>query len=69
MVKDCGLLVGREQILAYLGIAQPAFYEFVKLGMPAVSINSRWYAHQKNLDDYFITLTRKTMKEIPENSD
>lgn len=68
MVKDCGLLVGQQQIFDYLGIAQPAFYEFIKMGMPAVSINGRWYAHQKNLDDYFIALTRKTMKEIPENS-
>ena len=69
MVKDCGLLVGSQQIMDYLGIARPSFTEFVKMGMPAVSINGRWYAHQKNLDDYFLALTRKTMKEIPEDSE
>lgn len=68
-MKDCGLLVGSQQIMDYLGIDKKPFYDFVKLGMPAVSINGRWYAHQKNLDDYFMSLTRKTMKEIPENSD
>lgn len=68
-MKDCGLLVGQQQILDYLGVSRPTFVEFIKLGMPAISMGGRWYAHQKNLDDYFLALTRKTMKEIPEDSE
>ena len=69
MVKDCGLLVGSQQIMDYLGIALPTFKEFVRLGMPAIKVNATWYAHQKNLDDYFIILTRKTMKGLPDDAE
>lgn len=65
----CRLLVGVDQIIEYVGVTRPTFYEFVKIGMPAVSINGRWYAYCDNIDDYFRLLTRKTMKEIPEDSE
>lgn len=52
------LLVGKKEITDYLQIGGPMFYEFIKMGMPARVINSRWYAHTDNLDEYFRVYTR-----------
>jgi len=64
-LTNCKLLVGSQQIMTYLQVAKPTFYKFIKLGMPAVVIDNRWYAYSDNLDEFMKLITRKTMGEIP----
>lgn len=60
------LLVGKKDILDYLQIGEPMFYEFVhKMGMPARVINNRWYAHTENIDDFMKTITRTDNRKSP----
>ena len=63
------LLIGKKEILEYLQIGQPMFYEFIKIGMPARVINNRWYAHKDNLEEWFRGLTRVRAGEIPPEAD
>jgi hypothetical protein len=67
--KNCKLLVGSQQIMTYLQVSKTTFYKFVKMGMPAVIIDNRWYAYSENLDDYMKALTRRQTKEIPDDVD
>lgn len=57
--KSKKILSGSDEIQEYLGISEHLFYRFLKLRipLPAVKINGRWYAHAGNLDDYFKKLT------------
>lgn len=60
------ILVGQNEIMAYIGIKSvELFANFIKSGMPAKSINNRWYAHGENLDDYFKRLTKVRNKTAP----
>ena len=52
------LLIGADEIMQYLCISLPVFKKFVKIGMPAILIDSRWYAYPDNLEDYFKKITR-----------
>jgi hypothetical protein len=64
------LLVGVKAICAYLDdISEPTFYKFVKLGMPAIVIDGRWYAYTENLDNFFQKLTFAQMRDIPEGAE
>ncbi len=58
------LLIGMEAITGYLKISRPLFERFVKNGMPVLRIESRWYAHMDNLDDYFRRITRVDSRRI-----
>jgi len=66
---NCKLLIGAQQIMTYLGISKPTFYKFVKIGLPAVVIDNRWYAYTENIDDFVKSLTRKTIRDIPEDAE
>jgi hypothetical protein len=63
------LLIGKERIREYLGIGEPAFYDFVKMGMPARVINNRWYAHSDNIDVFFKQITGRGMKDVPTDAE
>ena len=63
------LLIGSQQIMTYLGISKNTFYKFLKLGLPAIVVDNRWYAWSDNLDEYFKTITRKIMKDVPEDAE
>lgn len=57
------LLVGRQEILDYLGIGRQAFGDFLRLGMPAAVYHGKWYAHADNLDEFFRRVTRRRSPE------
>ena len=67
--QSCKLLIGSGQIMTYLQVSKPTFYKFIKLGMPAVVIDGRWYAYSENLDEFLKVITRKCTKDIPEDAD
>lgn len=51
------VLSGLDQIIEYIGISKPTFYQLVKMGMPARLVNKRWYAHKDNINDFFKRFT------------
>ena len=60
------ILIGQKEIMDYIGIkSDELFSNFIRSGMPAKLINSRWYAHGENLDDYFKRLTKVRNKSVP----
>ena len=63
------ILIGREEIISYIGVSRQLFYDFISKGMPARIINNRWYAHTDNLDNYFKKITLFREKNIPENAE
>lgn len=70
--KNENLLASKEEIKAYLGdITDYLFAKYIKLGMPARYEDKRWIAHAENIDEFFKTYTRVSMRkiinEIPEN--
>lgn len=67
--QNCKLLIGSQQIMTYLQVSKTTFYKFIKLGMPAIVIDGRWYAHAENLDEYLKAVTRKCTKDIPEDAE
>jgi hypothetical protein len=52
------VLIGKKAITTYLNISRDSFYEFIRLGMPAVVINNRYYAHRENIELWFQAITR-----------
>ena len=58
------LLIGMEAITGYLKISRPLFERFIKNGMPVLRIESRWYAHADNLDDFFKRITRVDSRRV-----
>ena len=63
------LLIGRDEIIEYLSISKGLFYNFVEMGLPAVVIKNRWYAHKDNIDNFFQSLTRHRIREIPRDAE
>ena len=53
------LLCGEDAITDHLKISSYLFRKFIRLKMPCVLIDKRWFAHTKNLDLYFERLTAK----------
>ena len=68
--NGCKALIGLDEILTYMKIShKPLFYQFVKMGLPARVINSRWYAHKDNIDEFFRQITLNSENEIPPDAD
>lgn len=49
-------LSGMKDIMETYGWSQEQFYMFLRLGLPARKINSRWYAHPANIDAFLRSL-------------
>jgi len=62
-------LIGLSDILNYMKIGKPMFYQFVEMGLPARVINNRWYAHRENIDEFFKQITRHAENEIPRDAE
>lgn len=60
------LLIGINQIVAYIGVSKPTFYRLARKGLPANLIDGTWYAHKDNLDNYFKIITSKPPQSFPE---
>jgi len=68
-VPQSRLLVGLKEILAFLKMSKPTFYDFVQEGLPAAVINGRWYAHADNLERWFQRRTLAREKQIPADAE
>lgn len=70
MSNEKKILSGLDEIMAYIGIAsKPLLKDFISKGMPAKTINGRWYAHSDNIDDYFKKITYFHEKNPPEDAE
>lgn len=69
MAKTGRFLQGSKKIMEYLQVSKPVFYKFVSMGMPAVVIDNRWYAHADNLDEFMKAITRNRTSVIPEDAE
>jgi len=63
------ILIGLNDILDYIKISKPMFYQFIEMGLPARVINNRWYAHKDNIDEFFRQYTLCREKEIPPDAE
>lgn len=63
------VLITLNEILEYMRVGKPSFYQFVDMGLPARVINGRWYAHKDNIDEFFKRQTRYHEKEIPPDAE
>ena len=65
--KSDKLLIGSKAIRAYLhDISEPVFKKFLKMGMPVIVIDNRYYASTDNLDEYFKSVNLGRITDIPE---
>lgn len=62
-------LVGANQIMSYIGIARPTFYKLIRLRLPVVIIDNRYYGHTDNIDEFLRMLTKKGTAEIRDDVD
>jgi hypothetical protein len=51
------LLQTSKEIMAEYNLTRRQFKKFIKLGMPAINLDHRWYACTKNIDAWFEDLT------------
>ena len=65
VVRSRKVLIGVKAVTEYLSISEPTFYKFINLGLPAIVIDGRWYAHTDNIDDYFKKITSVRMPDVP----
>ena len=60
------ILRTKKEIMSYLDIrTEDVFDRFVKHGLPATVIDGRWYAHAENLDEFFKSITRRGLGQVP----
>lgn len=57
-------LTSKEEIMEFLGVKDAVFAQFLKISIPVVVVNGRYYAHAENLDAWFKSLTAKQRPEI-----
>jgi len=60
------VLTSRQEIMDFIGISQYLFKKFIKLGMPVLYLNGRCLAHKDNIDDFFRSITRVSVKNVPD---
>ena len=62
------LLKTQDEIRKFLGdlrgnpCSKDMFYEYMKLGLPAIQIRGKWHAHTTNIHRFFIRLTARRTK-------
>ena len=61
---DKHFLTSKKDIMEFLGIERAVFTHFLKINLPVVVINGRYYAHPENLDAWMKALTSKQRQEI-----
>lgn len=69
MENGRNVLIGITEIIEYMKVSRPTFYQFIEMGMPAQIINNRWYAHKANIDLFFQKITNKRITDIPKNAE
>lgn len=57
-------LKSKEEIMEFFDIKDAIFAQFLKIQIPVIVINGRYFAHSDNLDAWFKTLTAKQRAEI-----
>ena len=67
------ILTSAGEIMAFMKISEQLFRLFLRLKMPAVQINRRYFADTDNLEDWFrrLTMTQRTIDdpESPEKGE
>ncbi len=58
------ILTSKDEIMNFLGVKDAVFTQFLKINIPVVIVNGRYYAHTENLDLWFKALTIKQRPEI-----
>jgi hypothetical protein len=58
--------MSKQEIMDYLKISNVAYRKFIKMGMPVLYLDGRCYAHKDNIDEFFRSITRITMKNAPD---
>lgn len=60
------LLASKDEIKTYLGnISDYMFRKYIEAGMPARFEDSRWLAHAENIEEFFRSYTRVSMRKMP----
>lgn len=65
--KNDRIITCRDDIMKYLNLSKYMCIKFIKMGMPVLIIDGRWYAHKDNLDEFFRARTRVDSRNIPDN--
>lgn len=64
-IKPCDdMLQGISQICAFLDVSKPMFYEFLKLGMPALFLGNRYHANTANLIAWHRKITAVSIARV-----
>lgn len=58
------ILKSKEEIMEFFDIKDAIFAQFLKIQIPVIIINGRYFAHSENLDAWFKSLTAKQRAEI-----
>jgi hypothetical protein len=57
-------LTSKQEIITYLGCTEDKFWDYIKQGMPALYINSRWSASIKAIENWWFMSRNNSMKPI-----
>jgi hypothetical protein len=58
------ILTSKDEIMDFLGVKRTVFDQLLKIHLPVVVINGRYYAHSENLDTWMKVFTSKQRPEI-----
>jgi hypothetical protein len=58
------ILSSKQEIMDYIGCSWRTFRKYVEVGLPARYEEGRWIAHSDNIDDFFKSYTRVSMKNV-----
>lgn len=61
------VLMSKQEIMDHLSISKVSYRKFIRMGMPVLYLDGRCYAHKENIDDFFKSITRVSMKNAPDD--
>jgi len=60
--KNKKILTSKQETMDYIGCSYHPFKKYMESGLPARYEEGRWLSHTDNVDEFFKTYTRVSMK-------
>ena len=67
--KSDKILTSFEEIRQFMGVSDYVLQHFIRMGLPILQINRRWYAHTDNLEEFVKAISRKQKSLQTEEND
>lgn len=57
--RSSKILTSADEIKEFMGISDIVLQHFLRMGLPILQINRRWYAHADNLEEFVRMISRR----------